>query len=74
MPVRSPLTEAAIVIHNDLCVLTNANNNGLIGRKGYSIGRFRMQDVFSGRERDSEMTSSIGLELHDRSTARAVDR
>ena len=74
MPVRSPLTDAAIVLHNDLYVLTRANNDGLIRREGYSIWRFGMQDVLSGRERDSEMTPSISLELRDRSTIRIVDR
>src|SRR5258705_6713710 len=62
-PVRSPLTDAAIVIHNDLCVLSGSNNDGLISGERHSIRRFGMQDILSRRKWDSEMTPSIRLEL-----------
>jgi hypothetical protein len=72
--VRTPLTDTAIVFHNDLCILTGSNNNKLICRERQSVWRFGMQDILPRRERDPEMSLSIRLELYDHSTVRVLYR
>ncbi len=72
--VRSPLTDAAVVVNSELREATCFDRECLIACGSNSIRRFGMQDVVSRHERDFEVTLRICFDLYDPYAVRAVDR
>src|SRR5512138_1415380 len=73
-PVRTPLTDAAVVAHGELCEATALDDECLIVCKGNAIRGFGMQDVVPWHEWDTEVTLCIRLDLCDLYATRAFDR